>query len=118
MDGWVDGWMPSPAPSKGSRMLRGQGIHGCMDGDYISSLWLPYKIPQARDLNRHSFSHSPEGWKSKIKVLAGCGPSYSGSRDQEDRGLKPAWANRSGDPIKKPNTKKGWQSGSSVRVPA
>jgi hypothetical protein len=26
-------------------------------------------------------------------------PSYSGDRDQEDRGLKPAWANSSWDPI-------------------
>jgi hypothetical protein len=35
-------------------------------------------------------------------------PSYSGGRDQEDRSLKPAWANNSRDPIlKKPNTKKG-----------
>jgi hypothetical protein len=28
-------------------------------------------------------------------------PSYSGGRDQEDRGLKAAWANSSGDPISK-----------------
>jgi hypothetical protein len=42
-------------------------------------------------------------------------PSYSGGRDQEDHGSKPAWANSSRDPIlKKPNTKKGWRSGSSV----
>jgi hypothetical protein len=35
-------------------------------------------------------------------------PSYSGSRDQEDHGLKPAWANSSKDPIsKKPTTEKG-----------
>jgi hypothetical protein len=36
-----------------------------------------------------------------------CNPSYSGSRDQEDHGLKPAWANSSRDPIsEKLNTKK------------
>jgi hypothetical protein len=41
-------------------------------------------------------------------------PCYSGGRDQEDLGLKPALANSSQDPIlKKPNTKKGWWSGSS-----
>jgi hypothetical protein len=28
-------------------------------------------------------------------------PSYSGGRDQEDDGLKPAWANSSRDPILK-----------------
>jgi hypothetical protein len=34
--------------------------------------------------------------------------SYSGRRDQEDQGLKPAWANSSRDPIsKKPITKIG-----------
>jgi hypothetical protein len=36
-----------------------------------------------------------------------CNPSYSG-RDQEDLGLKPAWANSSRDPIlKKPIIKIG-----------
>jgi hypothetical protein len=41
-----------------------------------------------------------------------CNPGYSGGRDQEDRGSKPAWANSSRDPIskKRPNTKQGWQS--------
>jgi hypothetical protein len=35
-------------------------------------------------------------------------PSYSGGRDQEDRCLKPAWANSWPDSIlKKPITKKG-----------
>jgi hypothetical protein len=34
-------------------------------------------------------------------------PSYSGSRDQEDWGLKPAQTNSSQDPISKiPNTKR------------
>jgi hypothetical protein len=39
--------------------------------------------------------------KSKISwapVAHTCNPSYSGCRDQEDRGLKPAWANSSGRP--------------------
>jgi hypothetical protein len=30
-----------------------------------------------------------------------CNPCYSGGRDQEDRSLKPAWANSSRDPILK-----------------
>jgi hypothetical protein len=54
-------------------------------------------------------------------VVHTCNPSYSGGRDQEDHGLKPAspwqivlkilfW--------KKLNTKKVWWSGSSGRAPA
>jgi hypothetical protein len=36
-----------------------------------------------------------------------CNPRYSGGRDQEDRGLKAAWANSSRDPISKnPSQKK------------
>jgi hypothetical protein len=39
-----------------------------------------------------------------------CNSSYSGGRDQEDQGSKPAQANSSQDPIwKKPITKKGWR---------
>jgi hypothetical protein len=34
-------------------------------------------------------------------------PSYSGGRDQEDHGLKPTWANSSGNPIlKNPSEKR------------
>jgi hypothetical protein len=50
-----------------------------------------------------------------------CNPSYSGGRDQEDHGLKPAQANSSQYPILKiPNTKKkkkDWWSGSGDRAP-
>jgi hypothetical protein len=43
-------------------------------------------------------------------VAHACNPSYSGERDQEDCGLKPAQANSSRDSIlKKPITEKGWQ---------
>jgi hypothetical protein len=34
-------------------------------------------------------------------VTHACNPSYSGGRDQEDRGSKPVWANSSQDPILK-----------------
>jgi hypothetical protein len=38
-------------------------------------------------------------------VTHACNSSYSRGRDQEDRSLKPAWANSSQDPIlKNPNT--------------
>jgi hypothetical protein len=39
-------------------------------------------------------------------VVYACNPSYSGGRDQEDGGLKPAWANSSRDPISKNPSKK------------
>jgi hypothetical protein len=34
-------------------------------------------------------------------VIHACNPSYSGDRDQEDSGSKPAWANSSQDNISK-----------------
>jgi hypothetical protein len=36
--------------------------------------------------------------KSQAPVAHACNPSYSGGRDQEDCGLKPAWANSSERP--------------------
>jgi hypothetical protein len=38
-------------------------------------------------------------------VAHACNPSYSGGRDQEDRGLKPGWANSSKDYLKKTHHK-------------
>jgi hypothetical protein len=51
---------------------------------------------------------------SQVPVAYACNPSYSGGRDQEDRGSKPAWTNSSWD-LKKTITKKGWWSGSRCR---
>jgi hypothetical protein len=52
------------------------------------------------------------GW-GVTPVAHTCNPNYSGDRDQEDLGLKPAPANSSPDPILKGNiTKKGWWSDS------
>jgi hypothetical protein len=61
-------------------------------------------------------------YKSRTKGWAllahTCNPSYLGGRDQENHGLKLAWANSSQDPILKiSNTKQGWQSGSNDRGP-
>jgi hypothetical protein len=39
----------------------------------------------------------------RAPVARACNPNYSGGRDQEDRGLKPAWVNSSQDPISKKN---------------
>jgi hypothetical protein len=49
--------------------------------------------------------------KHQALVAHAYNPSYSGSRDQENRSSKPAWANSLQDPsLKKPKrfTKKGW----------
>jgi hypothetical protein len=44
----------------------------------------------------------------KVPVAHTCNPSYSGGRDQKDRGSKPAWANSSVRPyLEKPFTKIG-----------
>jgi hypothetical protein len=44
----------------------------------------------------------------RTPVAHTCNPSYSGGRDQEDHGLKPAWASSSQDPIlKTPIMEKG-----------
>jgi hypothetical protein len=54
-------------------------------------------------------------WSScRMPVTQAHNPSYSGSRDQEDHGSKPAWL---WDPIskKKPITRKGWPSSSRYR---
>jgi hypothetical protein len=39
--------------------------------------------------------------KSQAPVAYTCNPSYSGGRDQEDCGSKPAWENSLQDPILK-----------------
>jgi hypothetical protein len=53
--------------------------------------------------------------KARCQWLA-YNPGYSGGRDQEDLGSKPAQANSSTDPmLKKPITKKCWWSGSRCR---
>jgi hypothetical protein len=55
------------------------------------------------------FKNKPSSW---APVAHTCNPRYSGGRDQEDHGLKPARANSSPDPIlKKTHYKKGWWSG-------
>jgi hypothetical protein len=44
---------------------------------------------------------------ARVLVTHTCNPCYSGSRDQEDRSLKPVWSNSSQEPISKiPITKK------------
>jgi hypothetical protein len=55
-----------------------------------------------------------KGW---VPVVHICKPSYSGSRDQEDQGSKPAWGNSSVRPyLKKDLHKNSWWSGSRCRV--
>jgi hypothetical protein len=52
---------------------------------------------------------------SQVPVAHACNPSYSGGRDQEDFGSKPACTNNSKDPIlKKKNHKIGLVEGLKV----
>jgi hypothetical protein len=51
-----------------------------------------------------------------VPVAHACNPSYSGGRDQEDHGLKPAPGKLYPRLyLEKPFTKKGWWSGSRCR---
>jgi hypothetical protein len=53
-----------------------------------------------------------------MHVVHAYNPSYLGGKDQENRWLKPAWANSSQDPILKITYKiKDWRSGSSGTAP-
>jgi hypothetical protein len=55
-------------------------------------LWLlPSKLEDS--------SSKPMNKKEPGAVAPFCNPSYSGGRDQEDRGSKPAWENSSREPI-------------------
>jgi hypothetical protein len=67
-------------------------------------------------LGAQGAGHSTEGQFSRAPAAPTCNPSYSGGRDQEDLGLKPARKNSSWDPISiKTLHKKSWWSGSRCR---
>jgi hypothetical protein len=56
---------------------------------------------------------------SQALVAHACNPSYSGGKDQEDCGLKPAQANSSQDAVlKNTQPEKDWRSPSIGRAPA
>jgi hypothetical protein len=46
---------------------------------------------------------------SQVPVAHTCNPSYSGGRDQEDHGSKPAHANSLRDPISKKSLVEGFK---------
>jgi hypothetical protein len=55
-------------------------------------------FPEQPRLHRETVSKREERLGT---VAHTCNPSYSGGRDQEDHGSKPAWVNSSQDPILK-----------------
>jgi hypothetical protein len=65
----------------------------------------------------HSEILSQNTTHSQAMVAHTCNPSYSGGRDPEDGGSKPAWAKCLWDPISKKthHKKKGWWSCSRCR---
>jgi hypothetical protein len=69
------------------------------------------------DVNSSTVDHDQyflsKNWWSLESMAHACNPSFSGGRDQEDHGSKPAWANIMGDPVLKiPITKRAAGSGS------
>jgi hypothetical protein len=83
-------------------------------------------IPGTRETDQGDFDFEASlGKGSKIMsqkqnkqalVAPTCNPSYSGGRDQEAQGSKPAWKNNSRDPISKILImKRDWWSGSRCR---
>jgi hypothetical protein len=71
--------------------------------DLLRSLMKERKKDKRENLYMAPFKNS----LGRALVAHACNPSYSGGRDQEDCGSKPAWENSSKDPIsKKPFTKK------------
>jgi hypothetical protein len=77
-----------------------------------AALWehKPGKDTQTRPAVKGSL-RARSGW---ALVAHTCNPGYSGGRDQEDRSSNPVPGNTI---LKKTQHKKGWQSGSSGRVP-
>jgi hypothetical protein len=70
----------------------------------LATLYLDLLREKTEDSNLRKYS-----WTLVAHI---CNPSYSGGREQEGCGSKPAWANSSQDPILKKTIKKGWWSGS------
>jgi hypothetical protein len=87
-------------------------MYECICVSYLSKLWAIWNCHQ--DSLILTISYGPTLSHSWVRVAHACNPSYSGGRDQEDRGLKPAWGNR---PYleKKSFTKEGWWSDSRCR---
>jgi hypothetical protein len=52
---------------------------------------------------KHLIKKKTKKLVSQVLVAHFCNPSYSGGRDQEDHGSKPAHANSSRDPISEKN---------------
>jgi hypothetical protein len=72
----------------------------CITAQCIRQWWMAYV----------TWSHKI--MMGQVLVAHACHPSYSGGRDQEDHGSKPAQVHSSQDLIlKKPITKKGWWIG-------
>jgi hypothetical protein len=77
-----------------------------LEPDVVTHAWIP-STQEGKDL---------EFEVNLGYVVTPCNPSYSGGRDKEEHGSKPAWANSLSNPIsKKTITKQGWWSGSRCR---
>jgi hypothetical protein len=61
--------------------------------------FLSDKFPPCGGKSGHSVTLTTKEESHWAPVAHTCNPSFSGGRDQKDLGLKPTWANSSGDPI-------------------
>jgi hypothetical protein len=89
----------SPDPSEGSRCSRTGGLWKRFQCTWQHSWAFLISIFFLLILRYTDGSWAP--------MAHACNPSYSGGRDQEDCGLKPAWANSLWDPISKNPSQKG-----------
>jgi hypothetical protein len=79
-----------------------EGKSGITDHNRCCGLcprWLPGKGWNSRERKR--LSPPQESYSHQARVVHVCNPSYSGGRDQEDHGLKPAQVNSSWDLVTK-----------------
>jgi hypothetical protein len=72
---------------------------------------LPFEKLWRREAKSKVEMQFEEQKSSRMPAAHTCNPCYSGDTDQEDRGLKPAWANSSWDTISKNNHHKNRAGG-------
>jgi hypothetical protein len=113
--GWVEGhhmpdWMNRCHPES-----NGETIDSCSRVESLSNGVILTEVGRYKGKKMESRKVSGSIWVLEIswKILSwalvahACNPSYSGTGDQEDCSLKPAWAYSSWDPISKTLHKKG-----------
>jgi hypothetical protein len=98
--------MPKASPNFNSSFL-GLGLFQSIEARGFLSISYLLVLAQIEGMGRCRHQKKKKKKTSQVPVAHTCNPSYSGGRNQEDRGSKPAWANSSQDPISRiPITKR------------